>query len=614
MARYLLVEKYNTFNADEYSFEDLERYLSTLKEFQYVRNMDRNLRVASDKCKRLFSSHGYCIDRLQDTIATLKVDELPRFKIPQEDSQTEFVYPEKKINMRFLDKKQLFSYLQVLAYTYRKAISRAPKKERKRMHIPNIWEYLEHPSTVYNDIYKEILNDLEVQTSKKYSTKSQCKNLQIVLDIINTIMYSLSRDYGIGNENSDLLLKNMEIFRIRSSAAKEWALVDSEYDDAELYLDAFHRIVSFAKCCAWESDLLTALRTVRESVLLANSLKEESMPEEFIRMISPSHKQIEVDDQQSLVYSEGKIIEVDSSYAPLIENTATMDATVFLDALADYIRERVAYFARKVFCTEFPTRGQKDRIKTHICHVRGYWTLELKRYGRHGWISKAKLISIFQASFLMEKKAHYTLKKLGAPISSAGYAEAQSLSSTLLNPEEKNIYYYHLICVWIDYQTLFNTASAEYARYYLELSISALEAVLADGGKLPMSAVQKRAEHILRCAIRYLIPQDDNSEELSQLLDRLQSHGNKWQYTAGFCMEAQLNHLGAYCRVYSAIDIAEEIEREIETWNREGQLNVNIDKVVGISNELSPFCIQISYNRSEDYFVLEGFSGNFLIS
>jgi len=209
----------------------------------------------------------------------------------------------------------------------------------------------------------------------------------------------------------------------------------------------------------------------------------------------------------------------------------------------------------------------------------------------------------------MEPKAGTMLEKNGTPKGNNGYAEADSLSSTLKNPKGKNIYYYHLICAWVDYQTLFNSAPTEYAKCYLDISIDALEVMLSFGGKYSMSIIQKRAEYILRSAVKTLVTQSAKEQERLLFLKALGESEYNWHYTVpDFLMDADKNNLWAFCRVYSASEIVKTLNREVAAWDRKGKLNVNIDHAVGIQSELPPLNLQITYDSKRGKFVLERFA------
>lgn len=592
MAEYRLSDRYKKFAAKEYSLYNLVEYYERHEDYCENEHLVHDLRIISEKCKNLFSAYGYTEPELHDEI---RISVHKKFFGESAD-----LNHRGKINQRTMGKERLFSFLQVVAYMYEKP------------HNEDVFYYLRHPSCDENaiSVYKMILEDLAANVPEKYplsEVENASNNIRLTQDYIGIITNSLSTEYGSSISAVEELQKRVKHFRAVTQTEKTWHTIHYEHpNETTYYVDALYRIAAFCKCCIWEAELLRAFQNMKKSVLAANQVAEE-----FAKMIQPQYKKIEPTDQVSLVFSDGKIVEATAEHQALIEATASMDHKEYLDALELYIHEHISELARKVFCTDAPTKNQKRLIKSHIEDVRNYWDLEYDRYNNHGFLSKVKLISIFQASYLSLPRSGYTMKKSGTPKTRDGFRETPSISSSRKNLHIKNPFYLLVFCVWVDYQTIFNTASPEYAGHYLDVSIAALDAILHKGGKFSISQTKKSAERVLCHAVKSLIYDgDDQTEILSLILGLSNALQAPVLCSATFFEPARFHRFGGFCRLYSVTDIVSEILREMNSWDRKKALMVNIDKAGGFIDKTSPLFLHISHDPKQNTYILDNVSAD----
>ena len=292
----------------------------------------------------------------------------------------------------------------------------------------------------------------------------------------------------------------------------------------------------------------------------------------------------------TLVYQDGMIIEATAEQTDLLL-APLPDDLKYTEALEQYIRNNIQELTRKVFCRDEISRENMDRLKTHIPRVKGFWCFERDRYQdqntaqeehqipfeeNHYALSKAKLISLYQVIFLSEPKAgltagrdHRTMTRADrSPVPSS--REQKSYSSVFLEtpgtPTYRDSYSQQEMCIWVDYQTLFNVSSLQFADAFLDVNIHALTVILQK--KSAPERVQRTAEQMLRHVVRSLIRPENDSVEIRMLFQRLwETEGASCYVSQAFREKAKRGRLGAYLRLLSVAYVQRQIS---DALHREG--------------------------------------------
>ena len=154
-----------------------------------------------------------------------------------------------------------------------------------------------------------------------------------------------------------------------------------------------------------------------------------------------------------------------------------------------------------------------------------------------------------------------------------------------------------------------NIASDQWAANYLDINIAALEAILDERNTLTPVQVQKNAEIMLRMAVRMLIREEDDAEELNSLYFSFRSAlgANTVIFTTGtFRQKAVLYRLGAFLRLFSVEEVKKKIVECLQAHQDEktGTATTVIDPYYTDINELSPICIELYWEQKLDAFSL----------
>lgn len=147
---------------------------------------------------------------------------------------------------------------------------------------------------------------------------------------------------------------------------------------------------------------------------------------------------------------------------------------------------------------------------------------------------------------------------------------------------------------------------------YLDINIAALKAILDDRKLLTPDQVQRKAEMMLRMAVRMLIREEDDAEECDRLYCLLKSALGKNAVifiTGTFRQKAVLFRLGAFLRLFSVEEVKKKFEEYVEyiyasQENSNGTGSVIIAPYYTGINELAPLRIVIYWKKESNSVLL----------
>lgn len=591
MLQYSLSDPYDSTCEKDYSVTSLECYLGGLDSLSENMHINRSIRTV-----------GKYLSRRMD-------EESEKFHVKLIRNQpAEIPAAEKTIPRLKENKKEYFSYLQLVGYIIQKCAE-------SKMGYKQFFDALKKPSLEFIPFYDDILTDLSiaVPTASKKDVERRAEIMHTAFDYINLIACALHSDYGDDKRALKVLEHNSKTFAIKAEAISNLHLLESTSCDESSYLDTFYRIVSFARATAWETEMLRAFQDVK--AIFSGRKPAES----FDKLIRAECRKVVKEDQVSLAYKDGEIVEIMSDQIELMEEIADDSIDDYLDALERYVKVHIVEIAQKVFCEDDPSRSKRRSIESHMVRFRGYWIFEFDRYGKHCFLSKAKLISVLQASYLVLPRAQFAPRKSGTPRERSDknkVRENASLSTSFIESPDcpyRESYYQQLLCVWADYQTLFNIATPEYAMYYLEVNITALKSFLKSRSCLTLPELQKRAERLLRSATRSLIYIEDDCEEIQSFCRELSEKIDASVfYTDSFKAHASMNRFGAFCRLYGGQSIVEMLMHKLECWDKKEPLIVKIAPSNMLQSEIPALGMQLSWDITSKEVVLEDFFGDIM--
>ena len=545
MANYSLTDTYSDRDKDVYSLDDLEAYWYRMHNGTLEEAMKQNVQAVHKKVRLFFQEQLTCP-----------------------------FYPIRNTEPR----EKAFAYLQLLYYIMEVAAKRGYK-------IRQFLNLIQQPSQEQISLYNEILRGLEGMITKRPGNHpmdivNRADAVWTSYEYISLIAYCLHNDYVYTPEE---LHGNLETFL--QEVPEDGPLQEISQEPEESYFDLFYRIVACARVSAEVSDLLGAFKTVKDHFSVGHTPKGI-----YANMLSEDCRKVEERDQVTLAYQNGKIVEATVEQTDLLLAPLPNDEE-YTDALEQYIRKNLQELTRKVFCCDEISRENADRLKTHISRVKGFWCFERDRYQDHNAVqeenkipfeenhyalSKAKLISLYQVIFLSEPKAgltagrdHRTMTRADrSPVPSS--REQKSYSSVFLEtpgtPTYRDSYSQQEMCIWVDYQTLFNVSSPQFADAFLNVNIHALTVILQK--KSAPERVQRTAEQMLRHAVRSLIRPENDSVEIRMLFQRLwETEGASCYVSQAFRAKAKRGRLGAYLRLLSVAYVQKQISAAL---HREG--------------------------------------------
>lgn len=517
---------------------------------------------------------------------------------------TERKYSTRKLYPLMEPKAQVFSYLQLLCYILRKS-------SELSLRIEKFLDLFDHPSVANIPLYEKILYELKPALSSEIKDAPNdiiCRAhaIENMQEYISTVAYYLYADYWAEPEalcpNVNCYLRAVKEGDIGFRAAQQYTV--------KSYIDFFYIIVARARAIALPSEILTSFRVIENLFSVEVGAKGE-----YERMLDPNCRKVTKEDCDTLSFCDGAI--VPKTAKSICDLELPEDHTIYLDALEKYIYSNIKDITQKVFCLESTSvdRGHIRRVRSHINRVCGYWKSEACRSKAPCAISKAKLISLFQALFLSSPQARCDMQQ--AKKIKGEDKGVQDVASHALGPYFLDMYdnlntidsiCHQLICVWVDYQTLVNSANSECAKCYLDINIAALEALLNEYEDLSIPAIQERSEVLMHYTVRTLIREENDETELKNLAYTLLTQYGIMVLTTGhFRRMSALRRFGAYCRLFSVTQISHIIFVKIAQWDRQGLLEININPLDTGVNE-RPLYLYLSYQANTHCFVFNDFS------
>ena len=593
MAQYDLADHYNEAERNDYTLGDLDRYLRALPGIE-LNESDRNsVGYAHQKLLVFLQEHGKTENRFERDS-----EGKPHFKPFQKCHP---LRPEEP-------KEESFSYLQLLCYVIEKA-------GRHSVTTGKLLELISNPSQVNIPLYQEILGDLDAMVSaeEKERLKDIDHRAEVVwtcYELISIIAYSTFCDYA--NEPDQIDLQKF-IAQVKERMFPE--LYGFPMRSGKNYFDAFYSIVAFARMGAEIVDMLHAFQKVKRDFSVGHS----HIPE-CERMMHSEYRKVEESDNVVLAYQAGEIIEIRADQIEILNNQPSNEE--YMRALGRYINAHLPELTTKVFCLDDSICIGKERMKQYkrklkrrIERVAGFRAAETGRYQNQAVLTKAKLISIFQVILLSEPKAGVTAGRdhvtRTRPDRANGVEarETRSYSSVILEnpdgPTYRDSYSQQEFCIWVYYQTLKNIASDQWATDYLDINITALESILEERNTLTPDQIQRKAEMMLRKAVRNLISEEDDAEELGSLYHSLQSElgADACVFTTHtFRKKVNPYRLGAFLRLFSVKQVKQRIVECLQPHREDEKFTATavIDPYYTDINELPPLCIEIDWVRESD--------------
>lgn len=159
------------------------------------------------------------------------------------------------------------------------------------------------------------------------------------------------------------------------------------------------------------------------------------------------------------------------------------------------------------------------------------------------------------------------------------------------------------MCIWVDYQTLFNVSSPQFADAFLDVNIHALTAILQK--KSAPERVQRTAEQMLRHAVSSLIRPENDPVEIRMLFQRLwEAEGASCCTSQAFREKAKRGRLGAYLRLLSVAYVQKQISAALHREGNRCCADVALVPYDFKIMELPPITLHLSW---------EYFKGNLLL-
>lgn len=606
MAEYSISSVYNEAEAKEYSLKDFRKYIKEIEiEKKDAREAkgnpitpleDHTVRTAEASCRKLLEHYGH---------------------IPRELSQ--------------MSDYERFSYFQLVGFLFELVSSvrdeermdmsdreeepvndnpcgKEPRQSHRITHTKSIVKRFTSPSPQYDAWYDKILRKFDKELSKAGLgfdvVQSYEKDIYLAQDYIHIISQSLFFIYGDSPAAVETLQTSLQHYHDLLQSSTDIREKDVSKDRSINYLHIFYEIVASAKVLAWCNELQIAFEIVRTFCS-----SKETPTEKFAKMVQPTYRKVKEEDKVLLAYNrdEKSIVEAMSDRKDLLYEKLV--PREYSEAIGRYIDAHIAELAQKVFCEDKPSKGQKERIQNHKDKIISYIHFEFARYKNNNPISKAKLISIYQAYFLALPRAKYGPKKEGAVKSQGGSRENSSYSSSFVETSLfKNSFHHQVLCVWIDYQNIINSApiqkAQDYANYYLDVNISALEYIFKSAKGSSVSKTVSRAKETLDIAVKNLIPLEDGRQEIESLCQRFWAMtGFQLKKSPSFQKWSDQENLGAFLRLYSLEEVMRLITQNPEKLNSAFMLNLDFAGQFS-TGEAQNICFGIAWNLNEHCYQL----------
>lgn len=518
-----------------------------------------------------------------------------------------------------------YTYFQFLYYMIMN--DRKYKKKYNKKHF-SVFNCIEHPSQRYCDVYTDMVREIWGKVSelarvavngshadRSGSTppdKSQyAHTLQRLCDMIsNTFMYA----YNYSNDTLETLED-----RERSFHKSMNRLAMPNYPSIPIrscWDELFFRLC-YAQCLYLERDLLWAYSEAQKAALkLPKDSRFLYMRKEEFRMITP-------EDNCFLVLNDktGQIEEMPELLTQMVDTGYNIDK--YTRALTRYIKSHAPEIAKKTFCKQNVTPSEEKSILDQIPDICEYLKIELHRYGHNKPMSKAKLISAYQANFL-------TLPRSGIAPKLKGIVEVQAdrglirgknaPSSAYIDYSNKEPLFLQWICTWTDYQFIWNMQGSLFAKKYLETNVLVLKAILrddqslipvADGFQFSVPDIQLHAEQVLWTTMETLIPDAYGREQLLTCTKRLSKPGR--QVVADD--QRLLITFGKFCKVFDLDKIITKIDAALNAVEEPKLIyQVFLNSVTDNALRMYSPELWISYNRDTNIYMLRNFYAHNLVA
>ena len=441
-----------------------------------------------------------------------------------------------------------FQYLQLIFYLGKKQIEWDQQGYHliKCLKTPT-WRYREKASELLEEVLKNI--EITPQVLEDITGSGQgvyADSIHTIQQYISLIAYSLRADYcwdisELG-QNREKFTKILQQYTEKAKTLEEpdWSCWDE-----------FCLMLAYNRDFCWENDLLKAHQGLQEILE-----KSRSVGNEFRKMVFPPHPFLCEDDQCLLLYWNGRIVEAPHCKISLTdaeESLKKIGITSYLNALEEYVNDHIAELAEKVFCKN-PGESDRKRLKRRFKYVKGYWEMEFSLYHHNCFLTRAKLISIYQVSFLAGPKAGI-VKACDLPNpyrAKKDLKENSSLSSSYLSIDTKDPFFHQLICLWTDLQNIRLSVPTKYIEPcsdgFVSINIEALKVICGTDRRTLPRFMQARAESVLFLTVESLIREANDEAEVNYLRQF-------WERTVGYPLDISLSpsyhRLGAYFRLFS---------------------------------------------------------------
>ena len=506
------------------------------------------------------SSLGNYLDSLQQSSSPASCDDDDIMSmIRYNRRQFGAVFKGADFNPRLEDLKgeKRFQYLQVIAF-----LCHAHMVARE-MGL-SFWSAFSSPRYVYHDLYQKLWKELlDSPITTPDVVTSDCRypdSVHNIFDMISLMAHTLVNCYGnfepilsqadvpgASIDPDQLEIANMCKDQLQTNVKAFIDALPHPQQDTHSYWSAVIDRIGFLANHIWEYECLHALEAVQEIVNVkpaaASSASSKSF--DYSVMLNPSASKITQNDRVSLLFLHS----TDSKNGTTInfgEQTLSGDDYLhhydtlkshskilndFWDRqelspdgpdecwtmLDQYIETHRYNLAEKVFCLDRAEEKHAKRISRRKYQIHQYLAAEHRRYGNSGFLSKSKLIAIYQAYFLLTPKSGLVKAKHG--IRSGSRREKSTFSSSLSVSQDKDPYFLHMITIMVDYLTLLNEAGKEYASYFLQIPIAALTSFSTQPAW--GQTAQECAELILSKAVNHLFTTEDGLMEYQNFISSL---------------------------------------------------------------------------------------------
>lgn len=586
-------------------------------------NSDNAYRMAVDCCEKLFPI----------TFKRKLPEKDPNApKIPRKSKKAEKAEKsEQAEGSKKIEKlKDRFEYLQFLYYIIMKnsecerkdfSVSEGVKNPTGKRRGASVFTILEIPSERYLSVYNKMISEIQKKVSKSVReiTDGFCDDksestlpskdgyddsIHTIQQFTNLIASTLMYAYDFGDEALKILECREDYFRKEMKRLKD---ANHPKVHIETCWDELYLRLHYNKCMYWEQDMLSAYQEVAKAAIKPPSKQNKMFP-----MQEEKGRELTLEGNCFLILnSSDVIIEEIRNSSILTEDTSNgndpytvSNLDLYITALEKYIDVHKEEIARKTFHTE-KVDAAKRRIQRQSSKVCEYLRMELQRYGRNSCLTKAKLISAFQAYFLCLSGAgpekRYPAK---AQTPSGLVKEKDSLSSTYSNASEKEPYNIQLICTWTNYQFLWNTQGSFFAQKYLETNILTLEAMLAVGYQSGMENIQLHAEKVLLATMESLIPDEDGQDQLECCINELSIPRRRIILCDPY--EKSLHTFGKFCKLFGPPPIISLIEKKLNT-DKHKFIRIALEQATENALRIHSPTLEIRYYAATNVYALQNF-------